>query len=916
MTEVTIWIAGGVGLSIVMRAGAVYRATDRLAFGLVTLIGAGLIVGTIELAHRARRARALGREAEALPTPATIEAIESTSPTLRTMLQARVAGMAAPASAPPLAAYLLGLLVMLGLLGTFLGLFDSLRGAREALTTSADPAALRAALAAPMQGLSRAFGTSAAGVSASAMLGLALVFARRAEAHAATAVARYAVGPLSSITVARRTLDALEAIALQGAALPGASASMERAATTLAGLSDVMRDELRAVTEGVRVELRDASAASARAAAEAVAPRLDAVVAQAAASSRDQARALTASLDSANAARVGREREHFESIQRSFEKAALSVTNAQRAEAEALRATITSEAKRVVDEMVTAQTLLADAESVRAERIAGALEAAVARSSEDVRASTERVVAQLEGDATRIGAKVGEGIGAVTAHIEFDLQALSAKLAEGLSIVSEKLDTRLEQVGGRLDAASVRLEGAVVQASDRLGESVTRAAAHLDDSVTAATKRLDEGVGASTDLLGERVETSTAKFDHGIDRVTERLDVGMAGWSKTFEGSLSEVTARLDVRLGEVAERLDLGVSTITSSLEGGVGSVTSRLDAGLARVAARLDEGLAPVTERLVEVAVATTERLDASVTKSEERTTELYTRLDRLAADVDKALLGAARGLSQNAEEIAAKLDGHVRALAEFRATFRDEDDARSAALASKTGETLAALTQTVSDGISALVDEAGERLRTQGDRDAARDAKLVALVGQLEAVTGAIAEDRAAHGERLAAVEGRLAEAWTDATSSLRKGGDDLGALAERFDGAVDRYREASERWLGGLSAMRSLADNAAQMDAQDLLAAYLEQTREVFEGTLRFQRQLFDELRKKDEPPPTPYTIDSEPLRASRAATLDDSVAEMTVDGEAEAPVVPVEAAPIPIAARTTKGGKRRAQEIAS
>ena len=39
--------------------------------------------------------------------------------------------------------YLLGLLVMVGLLGTFLGLFETLRGAREALGASGDVAALR-----------------------------------------------------------------------------------------------------------------------------------------------------------------------------------------------------------------------------------------------------------------------------------------------------------------------------------------------------------------------------------------------------------------------------------------------------------------------------------------------------------------------------------------------------------------------------------------------------------------------------------------------------------------------------------------------------------------------------------------------------------------------------------------------------
>ena len=70
----------------------------------------------------------------------------------------------------------------------------------------------------------------------------------------------------------------------------------------------------------------------------------------------------------------------------------------------------------------------------------------------------------------------------------------------------------------------------------------------------------------------------------------------------------------------------------------------------------------------------------------------------------------------------------------------------------------------------------------------------------------------------------------------------------SLADLFGSSVDRYREASDKWLTGLSTMRAVAERSAQVDAQDLLAAYLEQTREVFDQTLAFQRQLFAELRK--------------------------------------------------------------------
>src|SRR3546814_19811137 len=64
---------------------------------------------------------------------------------------------------PVLTPYLVGLLVLLGMLGTFLGMVATLRGTGLALEGSTDLAAIRASLAAPVQGLGFAFGTSVAG---------------------------------------------------------------------------------------------------------------------------------------------------------------------------------------------------------------------------------------------------------------------------------------------------------------------------------------------------------------------------------------------------------------------------------------------------------------------------------------------------------------------------------------------------------------------------------------------------------------------------------------------------------------------------------------------------------------------------------------------------------------------------------
>ncbi len=98
---------------------------------------------------------------------------------LQHAVRQRIEGERAALPGLSLTPYLIGLLVMLGMLGTFLGMVVTFKGAVFALEGSADLAAIRAALAAPIKGLGFAFGTSVAGVATSAMLGLMSALSRR-----------------------------------------------------------------------------------------------------------------------------------------------------------------------------------------------------------------------------------------------------------------------------------------------------------------------------------------------------------------------------------------------------------------------------------------------------------------------------------------------------------------------------------------------------------------------------------------------------------------------------------------------------------------------------------------------------------------------------------------------------------------
>ncbi|WP_443797947.1 DUF802 domain-containing protein, partial [Burkholderia cepacia] len=111
--------------------------------------------------------------------------LDTLHPGLRGAVRARVEGARVALPGPSLTPYLVGLLVLLGMLGTLLGMVVTLKGTGAALESATDLDAIRASLIAPVKGLGFAFGTSIAGVATSAMLGLLSALVRRERIDAA-----------------------------------------------------------------------------------------------------------------------------------------------------------------------------------------------------------------------------------------------------------------------------------------------------------------------------------------------------------------------------------------------------------------------------------------------------------------------------------------------------------------------------------------------------------------------------------------------------------------------------------------------------------------------------------------------------------------------------------------------------------
>lgn len=175
------------GLAAVGWIGAGYVASNPLALAITALIGVVYLIGALEQ-HRYQQAtttlmQAITAISEA---PANLgDWLSRLHPSLRVSTRLRIEGERVGLPGAALTPYLVGLLVLLGMLGTFLGMVATLRGTGLALESATDLQAIRASLAAPVKGLGFAFGTSVAGVASSAMLGLLAALCRRERGRAA-----------------------------------------------------------------------------------------------------------------------------------------------------------------------------------------------------------------------------------------------------------------------------------------------------------------------------------------------------------------------------------------------------------------------------------------------------------------------------------------------------------------------------------------------------------------------------------------------------------------------------------------------------------------------------------------------------------------------------------------------------------
>ncbi|MDX1757158.1 MAG: DUF802 domain-containing protein [Marinobacter sp.] len=289
MTRLLFVLAFALGAGAIGWIGRGALESGPLALSVTVIIGAVYGLGFAELLQFRRASAALATQLAHLPASRETLApwLDKLPPALQPAVRRRIEGEPVALPGPMLTPYLLGLLVMLGLLGTFLGMIITLDGAAAALNGSSELSAIRSALAAPIEGLSLAFGTSIAGVAASAMLGLAATLSRRDRILVSRQLDRIIREQLHHFSFQHQREQAFHALQEQSRTMPELVSALQSMTGRLEQMSDQLSDTLtrnqqqfhdtlggqyQALAQSVATSLQDTLTNSSRLAAEGIKP--------------------------------------------------------------------------------------------------------------------------------------------------------------------------------------------------------------------------------------------------------------------------------------------------------------------------------------------------------------------------------------------------------------------------------------------------------------------------------------------------------------------------------------------------------------------------------------------------------------------------------------------------------------------
>ena len=658
-----VWVAAG------------FFGTHLLALMVTLVIAAVYGFAAFEL-HRFRQATAsLSAALSAIPEGLSDlgDWLARVPASLQNPVRLRIEGERVSLPGPSLTPYLVGLLVMLGMLGTFLGMVVTLKGAVFALEGTSDLAAIRTAFATPIKGLGLAFGTSIAGVASSAMLGLMSALSRRERMQAAQLLDSKIATQLLAFSHTHQRQETFKALQLQSQALPlivdqlqamvlqiermGLQVN-ERLLSNQEGFHSSVKGVYTELARAVDQSLRDSLSQSAHIAGESIKPVVQAAMTGIAGDARQMharmvdatqaqleglsarlhtsasavAEGWTAALGSyegANARMVAGVGQSLEAFNALFEQRASALLLAVKDSYAHLQAEQSGNDSQRLQAWRTsledmAAGLHSEWQQTRAQTLAQQQQicSTLTLTAQQVSDSAQTSVNSTLGEITRLMASSEELVRARIASEAGWTAEHGARMAQ----ISTVLRTELAALR---DAEALRGQAAV----DRLGELQTALTRHLttlgtalEDPIARLIQTASEAPRAAAEVIGQLRQ----EISHSVARDNDLLEER----SRILE-TLNTLLAGIHHASEEQRAVIDALVSSSALALQQAGGQFAGKVDAE----AAKLADIAAHVTSSSVEVA-SLGETFGFAVRSFNEANEKLIANLQRIEGAMDKSM------------------------------------------------------------------------------------------------------------------------------------------------------------------------------------------------------------------------------------------------------------------------------------
>ena len=657
------------GLAAVAWVGLGYLGSNLPALLVTLLIAALYLVGALELYRYHQATATLAGAMGALDDePPALEAwLQGLHPSLRSPVQLRIEGGRGGLPIPALTPYLVGMLVLLGMLGTLLGMVLTLRGTGMALQTATDLQAVRDSLAAPVSGLGVAFGASIAGVASSAALGLLSALVRRERIHVVERLDAHIASTLRVHSRAHRSAHqqdrALELLQAQAATMPTLVERLESMMAALEQQSQTAREEqarqqdafhastrsaYEQLASSVGQSLRDSAAEGARLAGQALVPVMESAMAELSRQAGTVHEQVTASARShleavsAEAAGITRQAAAMQEQTAASAREHLAAVSAELADSTA----------RITTSWQQALSGQADASQAQAAALREALQAFEAGYSQRAEALLERISQRMQAmtDGTAAGWE----------------QALATQQAGHEALMTRQQQALDSTVEGFTSQAGALLAG-VGETHERLQQTLAerdeeRLAAWRDSLAGISEELGAQWAGISEELRGQWTVLTEQNRTHASDTVAEisRLMEAAAEGPRAAAETIAELRQTLSDSMARDAAMLEERTRMLET-----LDTLLTAVNSASGEQRAAIDALVTTSSELLERVGSRFGEQIEAGENRLEEASTRLAEGVEQVAGlgtslgDAVQAFSDSSTGLVERLQAIEGALE-----------------------------------------------------------------------------------------------------------------------------------------------------------------------------------------------------------------------------------------------------------------